>query len=46
MFAAKQGCKEIIQMLLKYKPDVHIKDSVNEMITICNYLSLSLSRLS
>lgn len=32
MFAAKHRCMEIVQMLLKYKPDVHIKDSVSPMI--------------
>ena len=32
MFAAKNGVFSIVKLLLKYKPDVNIKDSVSQML--------------
>ena len=37
MFAAKNGVFSIVTLLLKYKPDVSIKDSVSYYYTIGYY---------
>ena len=35
MFAAKNGIYSIVKLLLKYKPDVNIKDSVSQNSVTC-----------